>query len=483
MLIHELLYQITQQFAFTPTSEQVNALRTFSHFMLDTDKRIAMIFCGSAGTGKTTLASAIAKTMVKMGQRVILLAPTGRAAKVFSINSELPAYTIHRQIYRQKLFDSDGGVFNLNFNKYRDTLFIIDESSMIQNQGGVESSFGSGCLLDDLIHFVYSGNNCRLMLMGDAAQLPPIGEDLSPALSADFLQGYGLKVYACYLTQVLRQSKESGILYNATLIRQYMMRNELSQLPCIHFDMFADIEMVAGNELIETLNSSYSTVGIGDTMVVTRSNKRANIYNQGIRNMILGREEELSTGDLLMIVRNNYYWIQPAEKDVDHATDAITFLANGDSAVVQRVRNIRQLYGFRFADVWLQFPDYNHYELKATVILDSLHTEAPALSREQNEHLFQEVLADYADIPQKTERIKKLRQDKYLNAIQIKYAYAVTCHKAQGGQWAHVYIDQGYITADMLTPDYLHWLYTAFTRATQKLYLVNWPKNQIASVE
>ena len=256
------------------------------------------------------------------------------------------------------------------------------------------------------------------------------------------------------------------------------MRDELTQLPQIHFDTFADIVVVPGNELIETLNSSYSEVGVDETMVITRSNKRAHIYNQGIRQTILGSEEELSTGDMLMIVRNNYHWVQPPANNEEQDTTSMTFLANGDRAMVQRVRNTRELYGFRFADVWLQFPDYNDYELEATIILDSLHTEAPALSREQNERLFNEVLADYADIPRKQDRLKKLREDIFLNAVQVKYAYAITCHKAQGGQWAHVYVDQGYMTDEMLSPDYLHWLYTAFTRATEKLYLVNWPKSQ-----
>lgn len=478
MLIDELIFQIIQQFELQPTTEQKHVLTQFAHFMMDEDPRVVMIFCGSAGTGKTSLASAIARTMVKLEQKVMLLAPTGRAAKVFSVHSGQPAYTIHRQIYRQKSFDSDGGVFNLNFNRYTDTLFMVDESSMIANQGQMESSFGSGCLLDDLVQFVYSGRNCRMILMGDAAQLPPIGEEQSPALSSDFMEGYGLKVYECRLNNVLRQSEESGILYNATLIRTHIMRDELTQLPQIHFDMFADIEVVPGNELIETLNSSYSEVGVDETMVITRSNKRAHIYNQGIRQTILGSEEELSTGDMLMIVRNNYHWVQPPTNNEEQDTTSMTFLANGDRAMVQRVRNIRELYGFRFADVWLQFPDYNDYELEATIILDSLHTEAPALSREQNERLFNEVLADYADIPRKQDRIKKLREDIFLNAVQVKYAYAITCHKAQGGQWAHVYVDQGYMTDEMLSPDYLHWLYTAFTRATEKLYLVNWPKSQ-----
>ncbi|MCD8202997.1 MAG: ATP-binding domain-containing protein, partial [Prevotella sp.] len=276
---------------------------------------------------------------------------------------------------------------------------------------------------------------------------------------------------------------DSGILYNATVIRQMITHDEITHLPQISFKGFADIQTVNGNELIEQLNSSYSEVGIDETMVITRSNKRANIYNAGIRNMVLGREEELSTGDMLMVVRNNYFWVADEEQTDTENNDgnekAMAFIANGDRACVQRVTNIRELYGFHFADVNIMFPDYDEREIKATVIMDSLTAEAPSLTRQQSENLFNAILEDYADIPTKVERFKKIRQDSYYNAIQIKYAYAVTCHKAQGGQWAHIYLDQGYMTDDMLSPDYIHWLYTAFTRATEKLFLVNWPKTQI----
>ena len=471
MIIDELLYKIRQQFGYTPTAEQEHALHIFAMFLTDRDSHSVMVMRGSAGTGKTSLAGAIVRTMTALEQKVMLMAPTGRAAKVFSLNSNHAAFTIHRRIYRQRSFSGDGGQFNLNDNLYADTLFMVDESSMIANEGFSETSFGSGRLLDDLVHFVYQGRNCRLMLIGDKAQLPPVGEEESPALNATVLAGYGLKVYQCDLNEVLRQSQDSGILYNATVIRQMITHDEATELPKINFTGFADITMVPGNELIEGLNTSYSQVGMDETMVITRSNKRANIYNQGIRNTILGREEGLTTGDMLMIVKNNYYWM---EKD----NSAIPFIANGDRARVQRVRNIRELYGFHFADVWLQFPDYDNYEMASTVIMDSLMTEAPALTREQNEQLFEKVMEDYADIPLKPDRMRKIKQDDYYNAIQIKYAYAITCHKAQGGQWAHVYLDQGYMTDEMLTPDYIHWLYTAFTRASEHLFLVNWPKAQ-----
>jgi ATP-dependent exoDNAse (exonuclease V) alpha subunit len=318
------------------------------------------------------------------------------------------------------------------------------------------------------------------MLIGDTAQLPPVGETESPALMADVLRGYGLHVFECSLSEVLRQSQTSGILWNATEIRR-MMEGERWVLPKIRFQGFADIRNVPGNELVEQLASSYSKVGMDDTIVVTRSNKRANIYNQGIRNMVLDREDELCSGDQIMIVKNNYSLTpNPDSKGEGSGTPPMTFIANGDRAVVRRVRHVHEQHGFRFADVTMTFPDYDDYELTATVLLDTLTSEAPALTREQQDQLYNKVMADYADIPQKQERFKKVREDKYFNALQVKFAYAATCHKAQGGQWAHVYVDQGYMTDDMLTPDYLHWLYTAFTRATEQLYLVNWPKTQIS---
>ena len=470
MISDELKYRINQSLGLEPTAEQAYAIEVFSMFLTDRHEHVVMILRGSAGTGKTTLAGAIVKALVSLKQKMILMAPTGRAAKVFSLNARHPAYTIHRRIYRQKSA-ADLSSFSLNDNLNRDTLFLVDEASMIANQGYGESSFGSGFLLDDLMRFVYNGQNCRMVLIGDKAQLPPVGEDESPALMADVLRGYGMKVYECDLNQVLRQSESSGILWNATQIRSILFSPSTFQLPRIKFQGFADIQIVPGDELIESLSSSYSHVGMDETMVITRSNKRANIYNQGIRNTVLDREDELCRGDLLMIVKNNYYWTE-GEKD-------IAFIANGDRAVVQRVRHIHELYGFRFAEVTMQFPDYDDYELTATVVLDSLTTEAPALTHDQQEQLYNAVLEDYADIPYKADRIKKLKSDRYYNALQIKFAYAVTCHKAQGGQWSHVYLDQGYMTDDMLSDDYIHWLYTAFTRATEKLYLVNWPKTQV----
>ena len=480
MIIDELKYKILQQFGFPPTQEQAHALEVFAEFLTDRDPHAVMILRGSAGTGKTTLSGAIVRTLKEIHQKVMLLAPTGRAAKVFSLNSGSPAYTIHRRIYREKSFSGVEGQFNLNDNLYTDTLFMVDEASMIANMGLGGMSFGSGCLLDDLVHFVYQGRNDRLLLIGDKAQLPPVGEEESPALHAAMLEGYGLKVYECDLNEVLRQSEESGILYNATMIRQMITHDDITQLPKIHFAGYSDIKPMPGSELIEALADSYHHVGLDDTIVVTRSNKRANIFNQGIRNMVLDREEELSQGDILMIVKNNYYWMEEERKSNNklQSNDIPAFLANGDRAKVLKVRRRIDLYGFRFATLLLQFPDYNNYELEATVLLDTLTSEAPALTHEQQEQLFHQIEEDYQDIPLKADRMKAIRQDQFFNALQVKFGYAVTCHKAQGGQWAHVYVDQGYMTDDMLNPDYIHWLYTAFTRATEMLYLVNWPETQ-----
>lgn len=524
--IQEFIDEVVREFGFTPTHDQLNALETFARFLADREQNCVMVMRGSAGTGKTSLAGAMVRTFTRLGQKLLLMAPTGRAAKVFAMNSGHTAFTIHRKIYREKSYLGIGGQFNLNDNMHKNTLFMIDEASMIGRGGGMTSDFGTGDLLSDLVQFVYNGQNCRMLLVGDCAQLPPVGEEEAPALHAEVLEAMGLKVYECDLREVLRQSQDSGILVNATYIRsltpgpsprrgevqlesdsglidsnmgESRLNSSLSPrrgeillqsnsgldfsefscdnllkvgLPRIRFKGFADIVMVPGDELVERISSSYADVGMDETMVVTRSNKRANVYNQGIRATVLDREDELCTGDLLMVVKNKYL----DKPQGDHGQ--LAFIANGDRVKVQRVRNIRELFGFRFADVWLQFPDYNDFEMQQTVILDTLTTEAPALTHEQQEQLYEAVMEDYADIPLKRDRMAKLKQDEYFNALQIKYAYAVTCHKAQGGQWAHVYIDQGYMTDDMLTPDYIHWLYTAFTRATEKLFLVNWPKAQ-----
>ena len=463
--------QIKTNFPYKPTFEQEKVVKILADFLFCRKTDSLFLLKGYAGTGKTSLIGALVKTLDQLEQKCILMAPTGRAAKVFSHYAGHPAYTIHKKIYRQKSFSNEIDNFSMNDNLYQHTLFIVDEASMIANEGLSGSMFGTGRLLDDLIQYVYSGQGCRLMLIGDTAQLPPVGEEESPALSADVLKGYGLEVYEGLLTEVVRQLQDSGILWNATELRRYIAEEDFFTLPPIKVEGFPDIKVIPGNELIEAISDSYDHVGMDETIVVCRSNKRANIYNKGIRNTILYREEELETGDLLMVAKNNYFWTEGC-KEID-------FIANGDIAVVRRVRREREMYGFRFADVLLRFPDYNDMELEVKLLLDTLHSETPALPKEMNDKLFYSVMEDYADISVKRERMKKMKADPHYNALQVKYAYAVTCHKAQGGQWKRVFLDQGYMTEDMLSPDYFRWLYTAFTRATETLYLVNWPKEQL----
>ena len=463
--------QIKTNFPYKPTFEQENVVKILADFLFCRKMDVLFLLKGYAGTGKTSLIGALVKTLDQLEQKCVLLAPTGRAAKVFSHYAGHPAYTIHKKIYRQKTFSNEMDNFSINDNLHQHTLFIVDEASMIANDGLSGSMFGTGRLLDDLIQYVYSGQGCRLMLIGDLAQLPPVGEEESPALSADVLKGYGLEVHEAMLTEVVRQLSDSGILWNATELRRYISEEDFFTLPMIRVEGFPDVKVIPGNELIEAIGDSYDRVGMDETIVVCRSNKRANIYNKGIRNTILYREEELETGDLLMVAKNNYFWTEGC-KELD-------FIANGEIAEVRRVRREREMYGFRFADVVLRFPDYDELELEATVLLDTLHTESPALPKEMNDKLFYAVLEDYSDITIKRERMKKMKSDPYYNALQVKYAYAVTCHKAQGGQWKRVFLDQGYMTEDMLSPDYFRWLYTAFTRATETLYLVNWPKEQM----
>lgn len=470
MIKNHLGQQIKANFSYKPTLEQENAIKKLADFLFTPKMDEIFLLRGYAGTGKTSLVGALVKTLCQLEQKCVLLAPTGRAAKVFSYYADQPAYTIHKKIYRQKSFSNETDNFSVNDNLHQHTLFIVDEASMIANEGLSGAMFGTGRLLDDLIQYVYAGVGCRLMLIGDTAQLPPVGEEESPALSPDILKGYGLEVYESCLTEVVRQMHDSGILRNATELRRYIAEEDYFTLPPIRVEGFPDVKVVNGNELIETIDECYNKVGMDETIVVCRSNKRANIYNKGIRNMILYREEELESGDLLMVAKNNYFWSEQC-KEMD-------FIANGDIAVVRRVRHEREMYGFRFVDAILTFPDYDDVELEVKLMLDTLHTDTPALPKEMNDKLFYSVLEDYVDITTKRERMKKMKADPYYNALQVKYAYAVTCHKAQGGQWKRVFLDQGYMTEDMLSPDYFRWLYTAFTRATETLYLVNWPKEQ-----
>ena len=462
--------QIKTNFPYKPTFEQENVVKILADFLFCRETEGLFLLKGYAGTGKTSLIGALVKTLDQLEQKCVLLAPTGRAAKVFAHYAGHPAYTIHKKIYRQRSFSNEMDNFSINDNLHQHTLFIVDEASMIANDGLSGSMFGTGRLLDDLVQYVYSGQGCRLMLIGDTAQLPPVGEEESPALSSDALKGYGLKVYEGMLTEVVRQLSDSGILWNATELRRYIAEEDFFTFPPVRVEDFSDIKVISGNELIDTISDCYDHAGMDETIVVCRSNKRANIYNKGIRNTILYREEELESGDLLMVAKNNYFWTE-GNKEID-------FIANGDIAVVKKVRREREVYGFRFADVLLLFPDYNDMELEVKLLLDTLHADTPALPKEMNDKLFYSVLEDYADITVKRERMKKMKSDPFYNALQVKYAYAVTCHKAQGGQWKRVFLDQGYMTEEMLSSDYFRWLYTAFTRATETLYLVNWPKEQ-----
>ena len=479
---------IRGNFAHNPTKEQEKAISLLSDFLLSRERDAVFLLKGYAGTGKTSLLAALVRTMQQLEQRVMLLAPTGRAAKVLSLYAGAPAYTIHRKIYRQKSI-TDMDVFQNDVNLRQDTLFIVDEASMIANDAHDSTMFGTGRLLDDLMHYVYSCEGCRLVLVGDTAQLPPVGEEESPALNRVMLEGYGMTVTEFCLTQVVRQLEESGILWNATMLRSLIQNDNMQAFPKLRGRSFPDVRVLPGDELIDALSESYRRHGTDGTIVVTRSNKRANIFNGGIRARILDYEEELTSGDLIMVAKNNYYWTsltpnsQTPSNSPSKGEDSLplsegrggSFIANGDVAVVRRLRYERSFYGFRFADATIMFPDYDRMELDVTVLLDTLQSEAPALSRQQQEALFNGVWEDYPELTNRRDRMKKLREDIYYNALQIKYAYAVTCHKAQGGQWAHVYIDQGYITEEMLSPDYFRWLYTAITRATEQVYLVNWP--------
>lgn len=500
MIIEQMKGLILDNFGFRPTHEQDLAAKMISEFIFEQHRESVFVLRGYAGTGKTSLVGALVRSLDQLQQKTVLMAPTGRAAKVFALHAQHPAYTIHKRIYRQKSFTGEMLDFLQDINLMKHTLFIVDEASMIANSGTGNSPFGTGRLLDDLVQFVYSGEGCRLMLVGDTAQLPPVGEDESPALSTEMLEGYGLPVHEITLTEVVRQLDGSGILWNATMLRQLLMNEELFAFPRLRVAGFEDIICLSGNDLIEELEQAYYHCGTDETIVITRSNARANAFNKGIRGRILGQEEELSGGDMVMVVKNNYHWVQKSQKPHEtkgpHETDGLDeqhklagqheayensmeFIANGDVAVVRRVRWEREMHGFRFADVTLSFPDYDEQEVEATVLLDTLHSEAPALTREQQEQLFQRVWDDYPELTNKRDRMKAVKQDMYFNALQIKYAYAVTCHKAQGGQWQRVFLDQGYMTEEMLSPDYFRWLYTALTRATERLYLLNWPAAEL----
>jgi exodeoxyribonuclease-5 len=429
-----------------------------------------MLIKGYAGTGKTTIINALTQTLGGLKIRAVLLAPTGRAAKVMAGYTGLSAFTIHKKIYRQKSSADGMGKFVLDKNLYKNTYFIVDEASMISNQPNENAIFGSGRLLDDLLEYVYSGENCRLVLVGDTAQLPPVGLNISPALDAACLDEHGFSVKEYELTEVVRQESDSGVLFNATKMRQLIASGEPNPgFINIEMETFPDIEKISGGDLIEKISSCYDRYGFFETTVVTRSNKRANLYNKGIRGAILYKENEIEKGDLVMVVKNNYFWVGEGLE--------LDFIANGDIAEIEKIYGYEELYGFRFANVCLRFIDYEHVEIDCKIFLETLTIETASFSQEKNRELFEAVSEDYTEIRNKRERWKKIKENPYFNALQVKFAYALTCHKAQGGQWKAVFIDHGYLVDDMLDTEYYRWLYTAFTRPTEKLFLVNFNKN------
>lgn len=464
--------QLCKNLGNIPTDDQSAALKKIASYICDNNNDVIFLMTGYAGTGKTSVISSIVKTLDLLRMRSVLLAPTGRAAKVLASYSGRPAFTIHKKIYRQKSSKDGFGSFSLDRNLHKDTFFIVDEASMVSNNSGDSSLFGSGRLLDDLIEFVYSGIDCKLIIVGDMAQLPPIGSNVSPALDQDSLGAYGFGLISCELKQVVRQSETSGVLMNATRVRLQVAESNLTH-PSIDCINYKDIVRIGGDDLIDEISTAYGQCGMEGTIIVVNSNKQANRYNQGIRNRIFFREEEISAGDMVMVVKNNYSVI--AEDD-----EGAGFIANGDIAEVKKIRKYEEKYGFHFADMVLKFPDYD-LEIESKVLLDVLHLDTPALPSDKSKELFQSILADYLNIKTRRKQFEAVKNDPYFNALQIKFAYAVTCHKAQGGQWERVFIDQGMFNRNEITIDYLRWFYTALTRSTDRVYLVNFAEDFFGS--
>jgi len=463
MAVETFLYdKMASNLGFSPTSCQDTLFKSLSQFVVGKDKHELMLINGYAGTGKTSAIAALVGTLKEFDQNVILMAPTGRAAKVLSNYTGTRAFTIHKHIYRQKSMSDGVGMFTLNVNNSRDTIYIVDEASLLSNGSGELSSFGSGRLLDDLVEYINSNDNNKLILMGDSAQLPPIGLALSEALDPDYIRQYG-SVRFSLLTTVVRQAKTSGILHNATILRE-MIENKKVAFPKFEMEGFDDISRIGGGELLDELGNSYDKVGMDETLVLCRSNKRANRYNQGIRAKLLFREERLNKGDKLMVVKNCYQFLDDIQE--------MDFIANGDVAELVKISKYEERYGLNFAEATLRFIDYNDIEIKAKIILDTLDSETASLGVEQQRRLFTEIMEEYSNIRTKRKRIAAVREDKYFNALQIKFASAITCHKSQGGQWKRVFIDNPF-WSDQISLDDLKWLYTALTRGVDKVYFVN----------
>ncbi len=466
MLTHFIISRIKAELPFVPNEEKESLFEVLGQFLAAHDPQKAFVLRGYAGTGKTSVVSALVRALEKLQYPCVLLAPTGRAAKVLARYARHDAFTIHKFIYRQQQLGVEA--FSLADNRCRNTLFIVDEASMISSQRD-NPTFGTGNLLDDLVQFVYRGEGCSLLLLGDDAQLPPVGQVESPALNADYLSGYGLHVSGFALTKVARQALDSGILANATRLRELLERGGTGTAG-LSVEAFPDVIPLSGTDVVEQLERSYGEVGADETLIITRSNKRTNLYNQGVRARILWKEDSISSGDRLMISKNNYFWA----KDYDN----LSFLANGDTLDVVRLRNERELYGFRFADASLRSVDYD-WEIDGVLWLDTLTTDTPEQNYTLQKSLFEQIARDYPEIRNRKDLIKKIYESPYYNALQVRFAYAVTCHKAQGGQWKHVYIDSGAIAQDeerMADPqerrEYLRWLYTALTRATERVYII-----------
>ncbi|MCB0478380.1 MAG: AAA family ATPase [Crocinitomicaceae bacterium] len=469
----QLVADIRDNLGYEPNEGQTLFLEKLDDLVKRKYKKDALILSGYAGTGKTSLISAFVKSVGKHGFRTQLLAPTGRAAKVIGNYSKKKAHTIHRVIYQRKVMKNGAVAFELAFNPNNHTIFIVDEASMIADYSMPSGSnpWANRNLLEDLVEFIFSGTNNKLILVGDEGQLPPVGADFSPALNKEYLENtlYNIEIFDHRLTEVSRQAADSGILKNATQIRNIQSYEDL-----ILETNTTDFIDLNGQELQDALEESHRQVGVEETLVITRSNKRANSYNNHIRSRVFYHEDELSAGDILMAVKNNYSWL-PENSEPG-------FIANGEMMQVNKILGRKEMYGFQFADARVKLVDYpNMDEIEVKLLVDTLHSESPNLSREDQKRLFFEIEKDHLDEKNKTKRFKKIMDDPYFQAIQVKYAYAVTCHKSQGGQWEHVYIDQGYLHPDAKNKEYLRWLYTAVTRAKSKVFLVNFERELLVS--
>jgi len=465
MTSSEFYTLIKQQFPFTPTIKQNILLQQLSEFIFSKTQNGLFVIKGYAGTGKTTIVGTIVTNLWKAKMSAVLMAPTGRAAKVISNYSGKEAFTIHKKIYFPKSEKGGGISFVLQPNKHKNTIFIVDEASMIPDTPGDSKLFENGSLLDDLIQYVYSGHQCKLILIGDTAQLPPVKLDLSPALDENTIRlNYNKEVFKMELDEVVRQEQGSGILANATVLRE-SLSNELHDTFKFDLSDFKDIiRLIDGHEIMDAINDSYSALGNEETTIIVRSNKRANLYNQQIRSKILFNENELTVGDYLMVVKNNYFWIKP--------TTEAGFIANGDIIEVLEIFKMEELYGFHFAEVKVRMVDYPKMTPFETVLLlDTVESETPSLSYDDSNRLYQEVMKDYENEISKYKKFLKVKNNKHFNALQVKFSYAITCHKSQGGQWNTVFVEQPYLP-NGIDKDYLRWLYTAITRAKEKLYLI-----------